>query len=539
MNKIKLKTKQFIAVILIVCITILLIHADTFAASNTYNCTVVYTLNSDDYYVNLIGGGVTSEVGGNFKNAVLCVYNESGKQITWSDQITIIGDKATYLFNNLSEKPVSAKCTLLEGSNTVVNGYIQEEDGLKAKAEITECIENTPAPIPTTTPTKYTNRFTHQIDIVNVNMTYKSDIMTVSPFYKLDSDYSKNVSMTDTSGKILLDIGAKNGHSNGIVAPYIKNNYVWFRSTGVGCTTVKVSYLTRNNMKRTKIYKVNVKAVGKEAYTKYFKVATGPAWNKKISKVSVNMKSGEKKRPTISWKKVKGATGYEVYQKGNASGYWIKIGNIKKGTRLRFGEVQKGYKVYLKVRPYKVKNGVKYFGKFTSKTVKAKKNVAPVKSGGEHRFSSENAFLLMNKERTKHHVKALKWSEQLYRMALTHAKYNAKKGVNSHEMKKNYKFTTPVLKATKQVNDACALWKIDNLPENVYMTDECGVHSGENCAANYNSPIYFVNGIKKSKPHYKTAMGACYSYSAVAFYEKNGSYKSVEKFDIYNCYKSN
>ena len=71
MNKIKLKTKQFIAVILIVCITILLIHADTFAASNTYNCTVVYTLNSDDYYVNLIGGGVTSEVGGNYKNAAL------------------------------------------------------------------------------------------------------------------------------------------------------------------------------------------------------------------------------------------------------------------------------------------------------------------------------------------------------------------------------------------------------------------------------------------------------------------------------------
>ncbi|MDY3257473.1 MAG: CAP domain-containing protein, partial [Ruminococcus callidus] len=415
--------------------------------------------------------------------------------------------------------------------------------------EITECIENTPAPTPSignkVTPDQSTpsrrnpNGSSSKADVVNVNMTYKSDIMTVSPFYKLDSDYSKNVSMTDTSGKILLDLGAKNGHSNGIVAPYIKNNYVWFRSTGVGCTTVKVSYLTKNNMKRTKIYKVNVKAVGKEAYTKYFKVATGPAWNKKISKVSVNMKSGEKKRPTISWKKVKGATGYEVYRKGNASGYWIKIGNIKKGTRLRFGEVQKGYKVYLKVRPYKVKNGVKYFGKFTSKTVKAKKNVAPVKSGGEHRFSSENAFLLMNKERTKHHVKALKWSEQLYRMALTHAKYNAKKGVDGHEMKKKYKFTTPVLKATKQVGDACALWKFDNLPENVYMTDESSVHSGENCAANYNSPIYFVNAIKKSKPHYKTAMGACYSYSAVAFYEKNGSYKSVEIFDIYNCYKSN
>jgi hypothetical protein len=79
-------------------------------------------------------------------------------------------------------------------------------------------------------------------------------------------------------------------------------------------------------------------------------------------------KSGKKKKVTISWKKVSGATGYQIYYSSSANGKFKKLGTVKNKTKLT--KTFKNKKThYFKVCAYSTSSGEKIYGSF-SKTVK-------------------------------------------------------------------------------------------------------------------------------------------------------------------------
>lgn len=89
----------------------------------------------------------------------------------------------------------------------------------------------------------------------------------------------------------------------------------------------------------------------------------------KVGKVK-KLKVKTKKKSTyklykISWKKVSGATGYEVYWSRKKKGKYTKISSNAYTNKARCRGIPKNKKFYIKVRAYKTVNGVAHYGKFS------------------------------------------------------------------------------------------------------------------------------------------------------------------------------
>ena len=85
-----------------------------------------------------------------------------------------------------------------------------------------------------------------------------------------------------------------------------------------------------------------------------------------LSKPQVSAKTKGKKQIKISWKKVKGASGYEIYRSTSSKGKYKKIKTIKNGSICSFTNKKLKSKktYYYKVRAYRVVNNKKvYSGK--------------------------------------------------------------------------------------------------------------------------------------------------------------------------------
>lgn len=111
-------------------------------------------------------------------------------------------------------------------------------------------------------------------------------------------------------------------------------------------------------------YKLSGKTKTKGSGTAYTFV-TKPGAVKKTKAVSKKSKTC-----VVSWKKTKGADGYEVYMATSKKGKYKKIGQTKKVT-LTKKKLNKGKTCYFKVRAYKTYKGKKTYGAYT-KVIKAK-----------------------------------------------------------------------------------------------------------------------------------------------------------------------
>jgi hypothetical protein len=88
---------------------------------------------------------------------------------------------------------------------------------------------------------------------------------------------------------------------------------------------------------------------------------------------AVNVK---KKSAKLTWKKVTGATGYEVYRSTKKKSGYKKVATIKKASTVKYTKkkLKKGKTYYFKIRAYRTVNGKNVYSKFTSaKKVKIKK----------------------------------------------------------------------------------------------------------------------------------------------------------------------
>ena len=140
-------------------------------------------------------------------------------------------------------------------------------------------------------------------------------------------------------------------------------------------TTTATSYTDRK-LKAGTGYAYKVKAYtydGKTkvygAYSSTLKTATAPS---KVTKV--NAKKVSKTKVKLTWKKVKGATGYRIYMK-TGNGKYKRVKTITKASIAKYTKtkLKKGKKYTFKIRAYKTVNGKKIFGSYsTTKSYKAK-----------------------------------------------------------------------------------------------------------------------------------------------------------------------
>lgn len=92
----------------------------------------------------------------------------------------------------------------------------------------------------------------------------------------------------------------------------------------------------------------------------------------KPSKPSVKVRAG-KSKIKISWKKIKGVSGYEVYRSTKKNGKYKKIKTLKKASKTSYTNknLKSNVKYYYKVRAYKKIDGKKYYSNYSK--VKSKK----------------------------------------------------------------------------------------------------------------------------------------------------------------------
>lgn len=138
--------------------------------------------------------------------------------------------------------------------------------------------------------------------------------------------------------------------------------------------TTKAASCTDKNRKTGKTYFYKVRACKKVDGVSYYssysaKVKATP----KPATVALKVKAG-KGSAKVTWKKVSGADGYQIYRAGSKKGKFERIKTAsKKSTSYKSTKLKKGKSYYYKARAYKTVKGKKVYGSFSAvKKVKVK-----------------------------------------------------------------------------------------------------------------------------------------------------------------------
>lgn len=118
-----------------------------------------------------------------------------------------------------------------------------------------------------------------------------------------------------------------------------------------------VSYVNNKNIGKARVI---IKGKGKYAGTvkKTFKIEPGRTTSLKQSKTTYTSKI------KLTWNKVKGATGYEVYRATAKDGKYRKIKTLKSKS-FTDSSLESGTNYYYKVRAYKKVSGKKVYGTYS------------------------------------------------------------------------------------------------------------------------------------------------------------------------------
>lgn len=137
--------------------------------------------------------------------------------------------------------------------------------------------------------------------------------------------------------------------------------------TGISCTRGSLNTGQKYIFKIRAYQTVN----GEKVYGDYSKmVSAKPVLSKAIG---VKARNTKKRTALVSWKKVSGASGYEVYRSTKKSSGFKKVATVKKGSTVKYTnkKLKKGRTYYYKVKAYRTVSGKKVSASY-SKTVKVK-----------------------------------------------------------------------------------------------------------------------------------------------------------------------
>ena len=87
------------------------------------------------------------------------------------------------------------------------------------------------------------------------------------------------------------------------------------------------------------------------------------------SKTSIkSIKKLKKNQAKLTWKKVKNATGYEVYQSMKKNSGYKKVKTITKNKKVTYkaGKLKKKKTYYFKIRTYRKAGGTTYYGNYSN-----------------------------------------------------------------------------------------------------------------------------------------------------------------------------
>lgn len=286
---------------------------------------------------------------------------------------------------------------------------------------------------------------------------------------------------------------------------------------------------------------------------------------KKVTKLKVKQKTGKYKSykenkkihyvkykyMQLSWKKIKGVTGYEIYRYGEASKTWHKVKTVASNkTTYAIPEVEKNMKVKLKVRAYRTSGIETVYGEFsTVKSFTGKKNYwlnGKMKSGkyykklgiyedpviqkGWYRFISERAFNIQNKYRAEAGKVPLEWNELVYQMAQ----------IRSKELEIDYSHDRPSEKTFSELVTEVVIKNNTTKEENNFG------HLGENVARGQETSTSVMKAWKNSSGHYKNIIGVMldqdigYKDAAICLYiGKNNAFYWDALFMIEKIYQPN
>ncbi len=223
---------------------------------------------------------------------------------------------------------------------------------------------------------------------------------------------------------------------------------------------------------------------------------------------------------TISWKKIKGVSGYDVERYGVASMKWHLIKTTKK-TKFILTNLNDA-KVKLRVRAFKMANGQKVYGASSSSlNFKAKYCTKIYKNAKTKpyfdRFSDEEAFVVQNKKyRNKVGAVSLGWSEVQYQLARYRLKTS---GFDSHKnMIGDYSDFLGGFFDTVNTTD--------KLTENLYI----GGGGKDACRGWKRSPGHYRAMINRS---YQSGAIACYDTTVIGIYAELGANEFDTKFNSF------
>lgn len=178
-----------------------------------------------------------------------------------------------------------------------------------------------------------------------------------------------------TTNMITLKWSKASGASKYIVYMYNTKNKTYKTYKTVTSTTCKVKKLkagTKYTFKVVPVMKYGSEQIKGDAQK--IKTATAP---KKVNAPTVTYyKSGTLYGTPVNyykvkWKKVTGATGYQVYVKAHGTDGWKKSGTVKSNSCMFY--VVKGFSAQVKVRAYTSNDGVNSYGAFSKvKTIKSR-----------------------------------------------------------------------------------------------------------------------------------------------------------------------
>lgn len=116
---------------------------------------------------------------------------------------------------------------------------------------------------------------------------------------------------------------------------------------------------------KTYYFKVRpfIESDGKKTLGAYSSVVS--AKTKPLTPANVKANASSATAVTVSWEKVNGATGYEVWRSESASGTFVKLGTVTTNSRKCPG-LTTGKKYYFKVRAYITVDGTKLYGSYSS-----------------------------------------------------------------------------------------------------------------------------------------------------------------------------
>ena len=133
---------------------------------------------------------------------------------------------------------------------------------------------------------------------------------------------------------------------------------------------------TIKKLKVATTYKYRVRAYKTISGTQYFGAYTSSLkTSTKTSTPKISKISSKSKKATLSWKKVSGASGYEVYMATSKKGKYKKVKTITSGKTVKYtkSSLKKKKTYYFKIRAYKKVSGKKIYSSYSSiKSIKIK-----------------------------------------------------------------------------------------------------------------------------------------------------------------------